>query len=78
MDKNYFLENVKQQFINPNEIELNFNSNFREIDTYDSLTGMTILVMLKDIFDVDISEAEFKSKITVEDLFEYVLHNIKS
>lgn len=77
MDKEIFLHNVSQQFIDPDEIELSFDSDFRKIESYDSLTGMTILVMLKDDFGVDITEAEYKTKITVGDLYEYVLTHKK-
>lgn len=78
MDKEIFLQNVRQQFIDPDEIELSFDSDFRKIESYDSLTGMTILVMLKDDFGVDITEAEYKTKITVGDLYEYALTHKKS
>ncbi len=75
MDKEFFLLKVRQQFIDSDDIELSFDSNFREIESYDSLTGMTIIVMLKDDFGVDITEAEYKAKITVGDLYEHVLIN---
>jgi len=77
MDKEIFLHNVRQQFIDPDDIELSFDSDFRKIESYDSLTGMTILVMLKDDFGVDITEAEYKTKITVGDLYEFVLTHKK-
>ena len=73
MDKNNFIENVKNQFENYQDITLNMESNFREVDTYDSLTAMTIMVMLKDEYNVDISDEEYLSKKTVQDLYDFVL-----
>lgn len=75
MDKNNFIENVKNQFENYQDITLNMESNFREVDTYDSLTAMTIMVMLKDEYNVDISDEEYLSKKTVQELYDFVQLN---
>lgn len=72
MDKDLFINNMKQQFVDADEIEIKINTEFRKIDSYDSLTGMTILVMLKDEYGVDITEVDFKAKRTVQELFDYV------
>jgi len=77
MEGSTFLENVKKQFIDPDEIELTMSCDFREIDSYDSLTGMTIVVMLKDEYGIDISEADYKSMKTIQELFDYVLLKTK-
>lgn len=73
MDKSTFVENVKAQFLEPAEVSLEISSNFREVDSYDSLTGMTIMVMLKDEYGVDISDEEYRSKKTVQDLYDFVV-----
>jgi len=73
MEEEKFIENVRQQFIDPEEIQLNMNSEFRKNESYDSLTGMTIMVMLKDEYNVDISEEEYRAKKTVQELFDFVL-----
>ncbi|MCX6226036.1 MAG: acyl carrier protein [Bacteroidia bacterium] len=73
MEESAFIENVKNQFIDSNEIELTIDSDFRKIESYDSLTGMTIIVMLKDEYGVDISETDYKSKKTVRELYDYVI-----
>ncbi len=75
MEKEKFIENVKNQFVEPEEITLNMDSNFRDFESYDSLTGMTIIVMLKDEYNVDISDQEYISKKTVQDLFDFVQQN---
>lgn len=73
MDKSTFVENVKAQFLEPEEVSLAMSSNFRDVDSYDSLTGMTIMVMLKDEYGVDISDEEYRSKKTVQDLYDFVV-----
>lgn len=77
MDDLTFLENVKNQFVDSEEIELKMESDFRKIESFDSLTGMTIIVMLKDEYGIDISEVDFKSKKTIRELFDYVLMKTK-
>ena len=72
MNKPEFIENVKAQFVDADNITLTMDTDFRQIESYDSLTGMTILVMIKDIYGVDLSDAEYKSRKTVKDLFDLV------
>ncbi len=76
MDKDLFLNKVQEQLLGDEET-LNFESEFREHGSYDSLTGMTIIVMLKDEYGVEITEKDFRSKVTIQDLYEYVLLNKK-
>ena len=72
MDKQEFVENVKKQFVDADDISLTLNMDFRQIESYDSLTGMTIMVMIKDVYGIDLSDSEYKSQKTVEDLFDLV------
>ncbi len=72
MDKEKFIENVRQQFVDPDEVILEMESDFRQNESYDSLTGMTIMVMLKDEYNVDITEEEYRAKKTVQELYDFV------
>lgn len=72
MDKEIFVQNVRQQFIDSDEIELSFDSDFRKVESYDSLTGMTIMVMLKDEYGVALTEDEYKAQKTISDLYNIV------
>ena len=70
---NEFVEKFKDQFIDADEFELDAQSEFRKIDSWDSLTGMAILVMIKDEFKVDFSENKFRECKTVQDVYDEVL-----
>ena len=72
MDKQLFLENVKKQFIDAEDIQLTEDMEFRSIDSYDSLTGMTIMVMIKDEYSVDLLEQEYKEQKTIDELYSLV------
>lgn len=71
MDKAEFLEKVKEQFLDPVD-DLGFDDNFRDFGSYDSLTGMTIMVMIKDEFGYDITEADYRAQKTIQQLYDLV------
>jgi acyl carrier protein len=78
MDSTKFIENLKNQYIDAIDIELTMNSEFRQIGSYDSLTGMTIIVMIKDEYNVDITDSEYKAQKTIYELYKLVLSKLPS
>jgi len=76
MDREIFLQKVIAQFVDLDKI-LSFESNFRENNSYDSLTGMTIMVMIKDDYGIDITENEYRSKKSIAELYDFVNQNKK-
>lgn len=71
-----FLKNVSDQFLDL-ENPLGFDDNFRDVDSYDSLTGMTIMVMIKDEYGFDITENQYRAQKTISELYDIVLQNTK-
>jgi acyl carrier protein len=62
--------------MDPGMIKL--EDNFRDYETYDSLTELSVLAMLDSEFGVEIEMNEFNKYITVEDLLKLVeSHNSK-
>jgi acyl carrier protein len=72
MNKQIFLSQIISQFIDANSISLTMDDDFRNVESYDSLTGMSILVMITDEYGVDLSVDEYKEIRTVEGLFQLV------
>lgn len=72
MEKLKFIADIRNQFENPEKVQIDFETIFRNIDDYDSLTGMSILVILKDEYGVDIPDDQYRRLATVEDLYNYV------
>jgi acyl carrier protein len=72
MELNEFLSKFKEQYIDSESILLNADDNFRDIDSYDSLTGMAILVMIKDNFNIDITDEDYKNLHTVREVYNYI------
>lgn len=72
MKINEFIVKFKEQFIDAESIEVNEMTLFRKIESYDSLTGMAILVMIQDEFNLIISEEVYKTLNTPRDLYDYI------
>jgi acyl carrier protein len=72
MESKAFLEKFTEQFIDCDDISIDLNSNFRDIDSFDSLTGMAIIMMIEDEYGKKIEDQEFKSCKTVQELFDLV------
>ena len=72
MEINEFLDKFKEQYVDGEEISLMVDDDFRKIDSFDSLTGMAILVMIKDEFGIDITDGEYKTIHSVKELFVYI------
>ena len=66
-----FLILFKEQYLD--EIgDIEKDNKFRELPGWDSMTGMTILLMIEENYNVKIDNDQFKKLITVEDIFNCI------
>ena len=72
MQRDKFIEDFKSQFIDSDEIAVDASTEFRKIGSWDSLTGMAVLVMIKDEYGVDMADTDLKKCNTLQDIFEFV------
>lgn len=72
MDNTTFISQFQEQFIDADEITVDMETKFRELPTWDSLTGMSVLVMIKDEYGVDMPAEELKRCNTVADIYNFV------
>ena len=70
MEVNEFIEKFREQFIDADEITVTMDTDFRQLPTWDSLTGMSVLVMIQDEYGVEVTDSDIKSCKTVEDLYQ--------
>lgn len=66
-----FLEIIKPELLHSGD-QITADTRFRDLDDWDSLTGMSILVLLEDSYGKRIPDSIFKSCITFEDIFNYI------
>lgn len=75
MDNNKFIE----QFAEALEIEdasiLKVETEFRNLDEWDSLAYLNIIAMLDEEYDIQIENAEFKKLMTLGDIITYIEEN---
>jgi acyl carrier protein len=69
---NDFTKKFQSQYIDAESIFLKPESEFRQVGSWDSLTGMAVLVMIKDEFSIDISVESFKNMKTVDDVYSFI------
>lgn len=67
-----FTKKFQNQYFDADTFELNPETDFRQIDSWDSLTGMAVLVMIKDDYGVDIATETFKTLKTVKDVYSLI------
>lgn len=72
MDKNKFINDFTSQFIDADHISVNENTKFRDIGSWDSLTGMALLVMIEDEYQVKMNDSDLRNCTTVQDIFDFV------
>ena len=71
-----FIVKLKEQYLDDN-ILLVEKSKFREISGWDSMTGMTVLLMIEEDYGIKIAIDIFNKIYTVEELFLYIKENMK-
>jgi acyl carrier protein len=67
-----FTKKFQNQYFDTDTFELTPDTDFRQIDSWDSLTGMAVLVMIKDDYGVDITAETFKTLKTVKDVYSLI------
>lgn len=73
INKNNFIKKIQEQFVE--DINIDESTKFRDLDAWDSLTGMAIQIFIKDDYDIDLSVSEFKLLNTIGDIFDFVETN---
>jgi|TARA_B100001093_G_C26578208_1_gene906058 acyl carrier protein len=71
MDKNQFLKNFINQFEEDN-LDIDFQTNFRDLNSWDSMTSLMVISMLDEVYDTIISHDDFENFKTVEDIYNYL------
>ncbi|GGK78174.1 acyl carrier protein [Rufibacter glacialis] len=72
MEAKAFIDNFREQFIDADEITVGMDTRFRDLPTWDSLTGMSILVMIQDDYQVSFTAEELKQCNTVQEVYDKV------
>jgi acyl carrier protein len=66
-----FLLKIREQYLEEIQI-IGKESKFRELPGWDSMTGMTLLLMIEEDYKIKIETSTFKQLITINDLYNYI------
>jgi acyl carrier protein len=72
MEIKKFIDHFVEQFDETSSEVIAENTNFRELDSWDSLIALGVIAMIDDEYNVSLSFAEMKECNTLFDLFEAV------
>jgi acyl carrier protein len=65
-----FLQKFSNQLMDSELI--NFDTEFRQLNSWDSLTKMAVVNMIEDEFQILISDEDFSKQITIQDLYSLI------
>lgn len=72
MEIEKFVENFAAQFDDTDPAEITATTNFRDLDEWSSLIGLSIIAMVDEEYDVTLRGDDMRKANTVEELFEIV------
>ncbi len=67
-----FIKNFADQFDDTDPNEISAETNFRELDEWGSLIGMSVIAMAKTLYGKTITGKEIRQCTTVEDLYNLI------
>lgn len=72
MELNDFVANFAAQFDETDESVFTPDLEFRTLDEWSSLTGLSIIAMVDEEYDVTLKGDDIKSSHTIKDIFDKV------
>ncbi len=72
MDIKEFIEKFAAEFEMTEPEEFNEDTQYRELEEWDSLLGLSIIGMIKNNYDVKVTGEEVKNADTIKGLYEIV------
>ena len=73
--KDQFL-NIVKEALEIEDLEVSFDNVLADFDEWDSMTRLSLIALLDEHFEVQVSDAEFDNIETIQNLFEVVKERI--
>ncbi len=67
-----FIKNFAEQFEDTEASVFNADTKFRELDEWSSLSALSILGMIDEEYDIQLSPSEMRETNTIQELFDLV------
>ena len=72
MELQEFIQNFADQFDDLDTATVNGNTEFKELDDWNSLVALSVIAMVDEEYDVTIKGDDIRGAKTIEDLFNIV------
>ena len=72
MELNEFIKNFAEQLEDVDVADIQADTVFHDLDAWDSLAGMGIMAMAKQVYGKTLTGKEIRECVTVEDLFKVI------
>ena len=72
MEFNEFKTKFVDQLIGEDESQINAETDFRQLSSWDSLTAMAVIAMVEDEFKIQMTDQELKGLNNVGDIYSFV------
>lgn len=72
MEIKEFIENFANQFDETDVCEFKADTNFRELEEWSSLIALSVIAMIDDEYDIQLSADEMRKTQTIQQLFDVV------
>lgn len=72
MEKEKFLKNFSEQFEETDSSEITMQTEFLDIDEWDSLVALSVIAMVDDEYGIKITGDDIRNSKTVEDIYKIV------
>jgi acyl carrier protein len=76
LEINSFIGHFAEQFENTDPSSINADTNFRELEDWDSLIALSLIAMADEEYNIKLTGDDIRSSKTVSDLFEKVKDKI--
>ena len=73
MEINKFLEHFAEQFDDTPKEAFIADTNFRELEEWDSLSALSVIAMIDEEYDIQITGADLRGVTTIKELFDLVV-----
>lgn len=76
MELNEFVKLFAEQFEFTDPSEITAETAYHDLDEWSSLTGLSVIAMVDEEFDVALKGDDIRNSVTVEDLYNRVISKL--
>jgi len=74
MEKDDFIKVLKEDVFSECTEIINFDTDFKALDCWDSITSLTLIAIFDGEFNVSLSGDDIRSAKTIDDLYQIIIN----